>query len=146
MPAGRPSAYTDDLAAEFCRRMAEGRSVYSVAGDEDMPATTTVYRWMGERPEFRDKIAFAREERKELTREKIVALSDQVMADMRVDPQRVNAAINGLARAEGLMGAKTRVEHTGAGGGPIQTEEKSDLLKTAHSLALVLHAAAAKQG
>lgn len=136
MPAGRPSDYTEALADEFSNRVSEGRSLASVCADDDMPSQQTVYRWMREKPEFREKIAFSREERKENTRHKLMSMADRVLEDASLDPQRVNAAAHALAKAEALMAPKQRVELTGRDGGPIET--KTDDMDVARRLAFIL--------
>ena len=134
--AGRPSDYTDELADEFCNRVSEGRSLASVCADDDMPSQQTIYRWMREKPPFREKIALSREERKENTRHKLVAMADRVLEDTALDPQRVNAAAHALAKAEALMAPKTRVEVSGPNGGPIET--KTDDMDVARRVAFLL--------
>ena len=120
MPAGRPTDYCDELVFEFCRRIASGRSVLSVCGDDDMPSETTVYRWRYEKSEFREKIAQARDERLEADADQIRALASRVIGEGDLDPQRVNAAVNALDKAARLMAPKQRVEHTGADGAPLK--------------------------
>ena len=43
---GHPSSYTDTLAFEICRRIAEGESLRRVCTASDMPDKTTVLRWL----------------------------------------------------------------------------------------------------
>jgi hypothetical protein len=129
MPAGRPTDYSEKLAFEFCLRVISGRSVASVCADLDMPSSTTVYRWQQEKPEFRDKLTYARDERTESYAERMVALADRAMTDMEIDHNRINSAVNAIDKAARLQQPKTRVEHTGRNGGPIQHEQKSDLSK-----------------
>jgi len=43
--AGRPSLYTAELAAEICRRLAEGQSLREICRDDGMPAESTVRGW-----------------------------------------------------------------------------------------------------
>jgi len=74
MPAGRPTDYSVAIADEFCRRVAGGRSVLAVCGDTDMPSDTTVYRWRQEKPEFRDKLTCARDDRLEAYADRMDAL------------------------------------------------------------------------
>lgn len=56
---GRPTLKTPELLIELCRRIAEGRSVASVAKDEDMPSHPTIWRWLFEDESFRDAYARA---------------------------------------------------------------------------------------
>jgi hypothetical protein len=125
MPAGRPTDYTDDLTNEFCRRVAGGRSVLSVCGDTDMPSDTTVYRWRQEKPEFRDKLAQARDERLEAYADRMMALGTRVIEEAEFDPQRCNAAVNAIDKAARLQAPKQRIEMTGRDGGPIEMKDTS---------------------
>lgn len=44
--SGRPSTYTPELAKEICSRLIDGKSLRAVCEDEDMPARSTVLRWL----------------------------------------------------------------------------------------------------
>jgi len=121
--AGRPTIYSDDMADEFCRRVAGGRSTLSVCGDLDMPSDTTVYRWRQENASFRDKLTHARDERLEAYADRMTALATRVIDEAELDPQRVNAAVNAIDKAARLQAPKQRVELTGKDGGAIQTED-----------------------
>lgn len=130
--AGRPTDYTDELADEFCRRITSGRSVSEIVSDLDMPASATIYRWRQEKPDFKEKIACAREERLEAYSDRILALGQRVIEETDLDFQRVNSAVNAIDKAARLQKPKEqRVELTGKDGGPIETVEHSprDLAK-----------------
>lgn len=58
---GRPAIYTAETASEFCRRLADGQSMRSVCAQDDMPAWTTVWRWLQADEAFRLQYARARE-------------------------------------------------------------------------------------
>ena len=45
---GRPSLYTDKLAAEICIRLAIGESLVQVCKEDAMPAYRTVMNWLFE--------------------------------------------------------------------------------------------------
>lgn len=124
---GRPSIYSDELVDEFFIRVSGGRSVQSVASDEDMPALTTVYRWRDEKLGFREKLARAREERTETYASRMIALGEQALSDVAMDPQRINAAVNAYDKAARLQAPK-KVEMSGPGGSPIplRVEELTD--------------------
>lgn len=57
----RPSDYSEEIAAEICERMIEGKGLLQICKDADMPARGTVYRWLDGRQSFRDRYARARE-------------------------------------------------------------------------------------
>lgn len=79
METGRPSDYTEELAKTICRRIAEGKSLRSVCQMEDIPDMSTVWRWITERPEFRNQYAQACEERAEAHNEMLLELGDEAI-------------------------------------------------------------------
>lgn len=61
---GRPTIYTKKLAAEICRRIADGESLRRICRAVDMPAMSTVMDWLTheEKKEFAEQYAKAREQ------------------------------------------------------------------------------------
>ncbi len=49
---GRPSLYTESLAARICRRLAEGESLRAICADKVMPDKATVLRWLADEGRF----------------------------------------------------------------------------------------------
>lgn len=145
-PRGRPSLRTPEIVEEFCRRIAEGRSVLSVCADLDMPEQATVYRWRHEDTDFREKLALAREERLEAYGDRMLALGARVIEEPEMDPQRVNAAVNAIDKAARLQAPKQRVELTGKDGGPMKMETAADTRDMAKALLNVLNEAARGDG
>ena len=101
-PIGRPAIYTPMLAAEFCRRISEGRSENSVCKDADMPSRETVWKWDAEDPSFARSYAHAREARAAHLAEEALAIGDELgdaptseqvqAAKLRVDTRKWFAA------------------------------------------------------
>lgn len=59
---GRPSIFTEELAARICERLAAGESLLAVCQSDDMPAESTVRRWaLDDHEGFFAKYARARE-------------------------------------------------------------------------------------
>jgi len=81
MPAGRPAIYSPELAAEVCRRIAEGESLRQVCRDESMPSRTTVLKWAREIKEFAVQYVRAREDLLEHWAEEILEISDDGSRD-----------------------------------------------------------------
>ena len=91
--AGRPTIYTQDLVDEICSRLACGESMRSVARDDEMPAMATMFRWMREKPEFKEQYNAAKEESADAHSEDILDIVDnQVETPLIVDglPFEVN--------------------------------------------------------
>ena len=90
---GRPSSYSDKVASQICRQIAEGASLRSICRQKGSPSTSTVLRWLSGNTAFQTQYARAREAQADAWAEEIVELSDQardlVMVDekgrMRVD-------------------------------------------------------------
>lgn len=59
---GRPTVYTEEIAAKICRRIAEGETLKQICRDERMPPESTVRTWaLDDRAGFSARYARARE-------------------------------------------------------------------------------------
>lgn len=79
MPAGRPSEFSLDRAAEICSRLASGEPLTKICRDEHMPHVATVYRWMMADEKFREDYARAREDQADTLADEIQAIADEPM-------------------------------------------------------------------
>lgn len=61
MATGRPTKYTDELAANICERLMNGESLAAITRDESMPVRSTVHLWLANNKEFSDKYEVARQ-------------------------------------------------------------------------------------
>jgi hypothetical protein len=84
---GRPTIYSDELAATICQRMAEGESLRRICGDDDMPDKSTVLRWLGDdsHPGFREQYAHATEMRADFWADEIVEVAYDGTGDTTED-------------------------------------------------------------
>lgn len=73
---GRPTIFTKKLGDVICVRVAEGESMRSVSRDENMPAMTTLFRWLRENTEFRQQYEIAKEESADVHAEDVIHISD----------------------------------------------------------------------
>lgn len=73
---GRPSIYSEELAAEICRRLAEGESLRSICRDPEMPSKPTVFDWLEQRKEFSTQYARARDRQFEHWADELVDIAD----------------------------------------------------------------------
>src|SRR5215831_5387702 len=73
---GRPSIYSDDLAAKICRYVAEGYSLRQIGDLPQMPHKRTVKRWLSEKPSFQVEYARAKEEMAEHFAEEMLEIAD----------------------------------------------------------------------
>ena len=85
MPGGRPSDYSQEVAAAICGRLSCGESLTKICKDEAMPAISTVYKWMMQNKEFSESYARAREEQADTLADEIVSIADDARNDTQVD-------------------------------------------------------------
>ncbi len=132
---GRPSLYTDKLAAKICRRLAEGKSLRSICRDDAMPAISTVMGWLfdGDHDEFSEQYARAREAQAEVRADEIVDIADDDTNDFTADKdgklvvdhehiQRSRLRVDARKWIAAKLLPKRygdKLQHTGEGGGPV---------------------------
>jgi hypothetical protein len=73
---GRPSSYTQELADTICERLAMGESMRTVSKDENMPAMSTMFKWLRENPSFSEQYARAKQESADAMAEEILDIAD----------------------------------------------------------------------
>jgi hypothetical protein len=81
MAGGRHSDYTTLVADFICERIAHGESLRKICSDPDMPACSTVFKWLIEFKEFSEQYARAREAQCDAFVEQIIEISDDISND-----------------------------------------------------------------
>ncbi len=135
---GRPSLYTEALAAKICRRLAEGEPLRSICRDKAMPNKATVLRWLADKAnaDFRDQYVHAREMQADALFDEALEIADDASGDWSTDKdgkktldhehvQRSRLRVDTRKWAAGKLAPKRygdKLQHTGEGGGPIRTE------------------------
>ena len=84
---GRPSLYTEALAAEICRRLAEGETLRSVCRDKAMPDKATILRWLADKKkaDFREQYVYAREMQADALFDEALEIADDASGDWTTD-------------------------------------------------------------
>ena len=132
---GRPSLYTEALAAKICTRLAEGKSLRSICRDDAMPAISTVMGWLfdGKHEDFPEQYARAREAQAEVRADEIVDIADDDTNDFMADKDgKLVADHEHIQRSRLRVDARKwiaakllpkrygdKIQHTGEGGGPV---------------------------
>jgi hypothetical protein len=120
---GRPSTYSQEIAAEILNRMSCGEYMtHILESDPKFPTHVTLYNWMDKHPEFLTAYARARDLQARRFVEQCLEISDEARhednaakvqaARLRVDTRKWVAAR--LAPRE--WGEKQQIEHSGAVG------------------------------
>src|SRR5688572_29285293 len=79
MPGGRPSTYSQELADSICEELALGQSMRNVCAAETMPAMSTVFKWLREKPEFSEQYEKAKIEAADAMAEDLLHIADTPM-------------------------------------------------------------------
>lgn len=74
--AGRPSTYSEEIAAKICSLIADGQSLRSICKADNMPASSTVFLWLASHKDFSEQYARARDAQAEALAEEILEISD----------------------------------------------------------------------
>lgn len=91
---GRPSGFTQETADAICERLADGESLRSICRDDEMPATSTVCKWLGQFPEFAEQYARAREAQADSLFDDVLEIADNAtpeeihQARLRIDARK----------------------------------------------------------
>lgn len=125
---GRPTDYTPELAALICDRLSEEEGgLVEVCKAADMPARSSVYLWLSQHKEFSDMYARAREDLGVFVAHKGVkeatGAKDAQLGRLQFDARKWLAS----KLAHKQFGDKITQEHTGADGGPIQSQATVDV-------------------
>lgn len=78
MKVGRPTTFTNELATDICKRIAEGESVRSIVKDELMPSSSSIFRWLldDDKKHFWEQYEKARNIQAELMFDELLEIAD----------------------------------------------------------------------
>ena len=115
-PPGRPTKYSQKLAEEICRRLAEGEPFVSICAEKHMPNFSTIWRWEQSNPEFREMSARALEHGSHYLAHDCLRIAD----DDSLDPRHKRIMIDTRLRLIGKWNAKRY-------GDKIQVDQRTEL-------------------
>lgn len=73
---GRPSTYSEELAALICEHIASGKTLASLCEQDGMPSRATVWRWTTQYPIFLDQLTRARQAGADMLADETVDIAD----------------------------------------------------------------------
>ena len=79
--ANKPITYSQEIADRITEGITDGKSLRSVLKEDEMPVSSTVYKWLREHKKFERQYVRACEERTEAMAEDIVETASNVQAD-----------------------------------------------------------------
>lgn len=141
---GRPSTYSEDIAAEIVKRISEGEPLAQICRDEHMPGVSTVYDWMKRRGDLSGAIARAREAGFDVIATDCLKIADDPEGDPQRDKLRVDTRLKLLAKWDPKRyGEAVQLKHSDAEGQTIDLSATSAAARLAALLEAVRNRAAA---
>lgn len=107
---GRPTDYSQELGDVICAKIAEGMSVRNICLEEDMPCTTTFYRWMRLHKEFREQYAKAKDDQADALVEEILDIADDGTNDWIENYDREGNSTGWKENKEAINRSRLRVD------------------------------------
>jgi hypothetical protein len=143
----RLTDYSLDLADRICEQVALGKSMRTICDADDMPAMSSVFKWLRLHPEFAEQYARAKDEAADAMAEDILDIADDGRNDwmeirgdedagwklngehvqrskLRVDARKWLAA----KLKPKKYGERISTELTGKDGGPVEMQVNRDQL------------------
>ena len=105
---GRPSDYTEELAADICVRLADGESLKAICAEDQMPHRATVFRWLAAHESFRDMYARAREEQADTLADELVTIADEASVSVKHEGEEFRLALDATGVAHNRLRVDTR--------------------------------------
>lgn len=90
---GRPLLYTQKLANSICELIGEGKSLRSIARQDDMPAMSTVFAWLRDIVEFSEQYEKACQDRVEAQYEDLNEINDEAIQYAKTSEVNVQAVM-----------------------------------------------------
>lgn len=106
---GRPTLYSQELAARICGELVEGRSLRAICREEDMPCTASVFLWLIQHPEFSDQYARAREAQADSLADELLDIADDSTNDW-IDRETRSGRIIRVVDEEAIGRSRLRVD------------------------------------
>ena len=129
---GRPSEFTQEVADTICELLADGQSLRSICGQEEMPSTSTVCRWLAANTEFREQYTRARELQADSLFDEILEIVDDGLNDWIERKGDDGKTLGWIENGEALRRSALRVDARKWMAGKLQPKKYSDK----HQLAL----------
>lgn len=138
-PQGRQSTFTQAAAAEICKRLSKGEPLAVICRDEHMPGLRTVSDWRAVNADFAAAIAGAREDGFDQIAADCLAIADETAHDTIIGESGERPNTEWITRSKLRIETRLKLlakwdpkrygdkmQHTGDGGGPIETHALTD--------------------
>lgn len=124
------TTYSEDMALIICERLADGESLKAICEDDDMPARSTVFKWLAESETFSDMYARAREEQADAIFDEILNIADDGRNDWM--ERRGEEDAGWVTNGENIQRAKLRIEARKWMAGKLRPKKYGEKLELEH--------------
>lgn len=134
--------YSQDLADAICELIAQGNSIRTICSAENMPAMSTIFKWLNERKDFSEQYARAKAEVLENYADELVEIADDESGDVTGELKMPNSVAVQRSKlrvdtrkwllsklAAKKYGDKLDMNLAGKDGGPIQAAITVEFVK-----------------
>jgi hypothetical protein len=134
------SQYTQETADLICDLIVEGKSIRQICSLDDMPASSTIFKWLSVFPAFAEQYTRAKREQAERLADELIELADDDSKDISGELSMPNGVAVQRSRLmvdtrkwylskvlPKVYGDKILNEHTGKDGGAMEFVVKSIL-------------------
>lgn len=90
---GRPTKYTEKLANDICELIGTGKSLRSIARQDDMPAMSTIFAWLRDIKEFTEQYEKACKDRAEAQYEDLTEINEEAIQYAKTNDFNVQAVM-----------------------------------------------------
>ena len=88
------------IEERICELLAQGHSLAAICRRKNLPAPSTIYKWLAESPEFSERYAHAREQQADFYADEIIEIADNcppetgevAKAKLKIDARKWKAA------------------------------------------------------
>ena len=106
---GRPSTYSQETADIICTRLVEGESLRSICRDPEMPALSSVTKWLRLHEDFAAQYTRAREDQADTLADEILEIADNARNDW-MEKQDDGGGAAYILNGEHVQRTRLRVE------------------------------------
>lgn len=132
MAGGRPTIYDQKIVEEICERLSEGESLRRICLDDHMPKKSTVFRWLTEKPEFRDQYAYSREVQAEFYADEINDIADDASNDY-METVDAEGAVSYRLNGEHIQRSRLRIDTRKWIASKLKPKKYGDKVEVEHS-------------
>lgn len=133
-PGKRPLEYKQATADIICERIAEGQSVREICLDENMPAMSTVFKWLSRVDAFAEQYARARDAQADTLFDEILNIADDGSNDFMERLSEDGGAAGWKENGEAIRRSQLRVDARKWMAGKLRPKKYGDKLDVEHGV------------